>query len=325
MKLTPNIAVAVYSARQCSLLAIGDAFELVKESVTHTDLAPDSNHLLAIQRDVQPTHYLPNVSQLVIVIPDSWLSVSQHLIDHVIPPSLLPIAALSYAVETTFSPPETLLFTYQQTVLVDKQTHLKVLACSTEWADQLCAPFQEWAKTMCIISVSQWLDTKPLSPHRVGSYCQRNALKTYQPANNKRHKTRRLLGALILLSTLLNGLAVVYWFGLQQHTDQALTLRDTHRHAQDAWLDSQQTDDFSDAVLALLKTLPKSVRLVWVSGDALHMRFKMTVSEHELGRLLADWQQQYPEWQWKVDPLRSASSTFNQQGVMDVSVSVFQS
>ncbi|TYL49014.1 hypothetical protein [Marinomonas sp. IMCC 4694] len=324
MKLTPNDAVAVYSARQCSLHAIGDAFESVKQSAMHTDPPPDADRLLTIQKSVQPKECLPKVSRLVIVVPDRWLSVSQHSMGSLVPPSLLPMAALSYAVETTFSPPETLLFTYQQTVLVDKQAHLTVLACSIDWADQLRVPFQGWAETMFILSVSQWLGMKAHSPRLVGAYCQRNALQVYQPKNNTRHKTRRLWGVLILLSAFVNGLAGAYWIGLQHRSDHALILRDTYRQTQDAWLGFQQIDDFSSAVLVLLKSLPNSVRLMWVKGDASSMAFQMTVSEQELDRLLPYWQQQYPEWQWKVSSLRSALSVSNQQEVMDVSVSVSQ-
>jgi hypothetical protein len=323
MKLMPTYSVAVYSAQKCLYFDSAEAVRFADLMPVSDDTIPDSHQLKSIQQTLS-LEGAPSTSRIIVLVPDSWLSVSQHRIDHPISSSLLPLAALSYAVETTFSPPESVMFSYVQEALPAKHTQLTVFACSNEWAQQLLEPFQLLAKSCCMIPQGQWVDKKS----RAYSWllCTQRALSLYQPDKEKRKKARRLWGYLLLLSLLIHSVASVYFWTLQQHSEKALMTYQKTRLVQSDWVLAQEEDNiFSESVLGLVQALPKSARLGQFDGSASFASFKMVLPKQELDLLLGRWQKQRPDWRWEIEQSPYYSSlTMNQEEVVGVSISVFE-
>ena len=127
MKLMSAYSVAVYSAQTCTLYDPSQASNLASLRSSSNAPPPDPQQLDSIQQDLVVDQDF-NCSRIIVLVPDAWLSVSQHRVDHLIPSPLRPLAALSYAVETTFSPPDSLLFSYQYEALSSQQSQLVVFA-----------------------------------------------------------------------------------------------------------------------------------------------------------------------------------------------------
>ncbi len=329
MLLTPNYFVAVYSLEQCSLCTPLEATKLVNKSPSKNNTLPDSSQLETIQRSLLPIN-VSSSTRMLILVPDSWLSVSVHRIDHIIPSSLLPLAALSYAVETTFSPPDSLMFSYQQDVLPAKQAQLKVFACSSEWAEQLSFPFKPSVKHCLVMSFAQWASksTGVFS----WSQCSKQALSVFQPEKEKQQKTQRLWLCLMVFSVLVNGVAYGYYTALQQDSDTLLHSRQAVIAAQSAWESSNNEDvQFVTSVLSKVQALPTSARLTLfessdkVNGETQPIFFQVTLPKADLELLLENWKKQHPAWRWEVTYSAEELPILSQQKeVVDASVSVFE-
>ncbi|WP_418138419.1 hypothetical protein AB8616_15835 [Marinomonas sp. RS-M-Aa-14] len=156
MTLMSAYSVAIYSAENCTFHTPSESAKWLTSRALEDCVTIDSSHLVLIQQALS-FDSIPTCSRIVVLIPDDWLSISQCSLEHSVPSSLLPLAALSHAVETSFLPPETLVFNYQclEESVGDRQ--LRVFACAAEWAEQLCLPFQSTAKSCLLMSQSQWL------------------------------------------------------------------------------------------------------------------------------------------------------------------------
>jgi len=322
MMRTSSYAVVVYSADTCTFHNPNKANDWLDLLTSTNDPPPDLSRLTSIQQTLLLDR-TPNSSRVLVLVPDSWLSVSKHLVDHVIPSSLLPLAALSYAVEATFAPPETLMFHYHQDVLSPKRVELTVFACSAEWAEQLCLPFQPLAKSCLLMSQSQWIGIQ--SSQRSWSHCSQQAVSFYLPDKEKKQKMRRLWRGLLVLSVSLHSAAAIYFFSLQGESNQALMNRQQRLISQSTWLSAQAFNGMAEPILTLIQALPDSVRLGRFSGEPQSAFFQLTLSTQELERLLGYWRKQYPHWQWDVEQQpHSLSSMTTQEEVVDASIKVFQ-
>jgi hypothetical protein len=323
MKLISDYSVAVYSAQGCTLYNSRKAANLVDFSLSSDESPLDSQQLNIIQQGLVVDQDL-NLSRIIILVPDVWLSVSQHRIDHLISPSLRPLAALSYAVETIFSPPDSLLFSYQYEVLSEQQCQLEVFACANEWAEQLYLPFQSVAKTCLLMPMRQWKAIQ--SRNRSWLSCSQRAMSVYQPEKRKRLKARRLCWSLVVFSLLVHSVASVYYLSLHQESTQALIARQTIQTTQSAWSMADNDNDFSTSVLSLVQALPMSARLGSFESEDQRAFLKMTLPTEDLTILLVAWRQQNPDWRWDVKQQpHYLASPMAKKEVMDVSIEIFKS
>jgi hypothetical protein len=323
MMLKALYSVALYTSDKCTLHNKVDGEKWVINSSQCDDSAPNPSQLTVIQKTLNANTFT-DVSRVVILVPDTWLSVSQHHLDHLVPTSLLPLAALSYAAETTFSPPETLLFSYQQKVMDNKQTQLTVFACSEEWAKQLCVPFQSLNVSCLLMSMTQWRGLR--SSSRSWSYLKKNALSTYQPDDEKRQKRKRLWFCFILLSLLIHGVAYGYFCLLQQDSHQAQAERQKILAVRSIWESSRESSEFAHSVLSLVQGLPMSVRLTLLEVEEKQASFQLTLSEHELEQILANWRKASPHWHWDVSKRsqHQISPSEQYEEVLDVFISIVE-
>ena len=322
MRLVPSYAVAVYTAEQCRFYDSCKAAELVAlQSIDQDSSAPDTLQLSAIHQTL-PLESLSQHVPVLVLVPDAWLAVSRSQVDHLIPVSLLPLAALSYATEITFLPPEAVQFSYSQVSLSDKRSELTVFACSSEWVEQLCRPFHGVAKNCVIMSFSQWQRMKPSS--RSWSHCKKQALSTYQPEKVKSQKSRALLSYLLALSLLVQGGALGYLFSLHKQTEDAFLARQEISELQAAWKAVRIENDFTQSVLSAVQAFPRRVQLLAVNSDGVKAEIRMTLPESDLDAIFIGWQHQFPQWLWEVNHTsQSTVSMHNNAEVLDVSVSIF--
>lgn len=322
MKLLSDYSLAVYSAKECKLFKSRDAANLAGLSSLNNDPRPSSQSLEFIQQGLQIDRE-DIASRVIILVPDTWLSVSQHRIDHQIPSSLLPLAAMSYAVETTYSVPDSLLFSYQYQELSAQQSLLTVYACTNEWADELCLPFSSKSKTCLLMSVSQWteIQSRKMSWH----VCSEWALSKYNPEKEKRLKAKRLYWSLVVFSLLLHIVASTYFFSLDQESTDIQLARKTIQATQSSWASNRHSEDFSSSILGLIQTLPASARLGHFESKDRRAFLQMTLPAADLQLLLAEWRQHNPDWQWEVEqkPHR-IDAPATQKEVVDVSIEVFK-
>lgn len=322
MRLASAYSVAVYTAEQCTLYNSFQAAELVAlQSINQADFSPDTLQLSAIHQTLS-FELLPKNIPVLVLVPDAWLVVSRSQIDHLIPNALLPLAALSYAAEATFLPPETVQFNYLQVALSDKRAELTVFACSNEWAGQLCLPFHNMAKSCVIMPFSQWQEMKPSL--RSWQNCKKRALSTYQPDKVKNQKARVLLGCLLALSLFVQGSALTYLVWLHKQTEEAFLARQEILEVEAAWKAVHLESDFAETVLDAVQALPRTVRLVAVESDGMKAKVRMTLPKSDLESIFIGWQRQFPQWLWEVNQnSQSALSMHNNSEVLDVSISIF--
>lgn len=323
MKLLSDYSVAVYSAQECKLYNSSKVACLADFSAFINAPRPDSQQLYAIHQRLKIGQEL-NGSRIIILVPDAWLSVSQHRVDHLIPVSLRPLAALSYAVEATFSLPENLLFSYQYEPLSAQQSLLSVYACSCEWAEQLVLPFLSIPKTYLLMTISQWQAMS--SRKRSWSSCSFCSLSLYQPEKAKRVKARQLFWCLVVLSLVLNSTASVYFLSLDQNTTYMRIARQTIQNTQSAWSSTHSANAFSASALDLIQALPRSARLEYFESRAQRAFLQMTLPARDLELLLVTWRQHKPDWRWEVKQRpHHPTSPITQKEVVDVSIKVFKS
>lgn len=323
MKLMSDFSVAVYSAQECKFYSSSKTANLADLSAPRNAPLPDSQQLDAIHNSLKNDQEFA-CSRVIILVPDAWLSVSQHRVDHLIPSSLRPLAALSYAVETTFSPPDSLLFSYQYEALSAQQSQLAVYACSSGWAEQLSLPFLSISKTCLLMPIGQWEAIS--SRKRSWLSCSLRALSLYQPEKQKRLKTRRLCWCLVVSSLLLHSSASAYFFFLDQESKYAQAERQAIQATQSAWSSSHDSNEFSASVLGLIQALPMSARLGYFKSEDQRAFLKMTLPAKDLALLLVVWRKHNSDWRWEVEQKpHHLASPLAQKEVVDVSIKVFKS
>ena len=312
MKLTTGYSIAVYTAEKCTLYDLGTVDDAIDCVDQFRDSPPSKVRLNAIQKSLS-IHSDSADSNIIILVPDDWLSTSQHNLDQIIDSALLPLVALSYAVETTFSAPETLLFSYQKKIMHDQQPQLTVYSCSTDWAEQLSQPFTERGSSCFIMSITQWKNLK--SGKKTWSYLVKQALSIYQPDYEKRKARKRRWFCLILFSVLIQSTAYVYSSSLAERAKQAGVDRAYVLEKKSLWASEQESNAFIESALTLVQVLPSSVRLVSFDGKDEVVNIKLTLSRKDLTALLEGWRKQYPLWHWEIAPI-SPHAGSNQQAFL---------
>lgn len=332
MKLMNAYSVAVYSAQKCTIFDGSDVDQIICSCPQGQEFLPDSTQLKSIQNKILLNNASVNDStfndcifndntKIVVIVPDDWVSISQHRIDHIVPTALAPLAALSYAVETTFSAPETLLFHYQHTVQEGKQTQLTVFACSSEWATQLCLPFQALGASCLLMCQTQWFDVSVRN--RSWSALLKKSLSVYQPNKEKHKRAKRLWLTLIALSLLIHSGAYSYFLTLQQQTEFALMDRQKVLAFKSGWESAQTSSAFVEVAIALVQALPASVRLAQFDADSEQAVLQVTLPRSELAPLTNLWRHNDSSLQFKWDQTSDGDTVeVSGEEVIDVSISI---
>lgn len=336
MKLMNAYSVAVYSTRKCILFNGTDVDQITSSLFQEEVTAPNVAQLESIQKDISfynirsnsALHskvcngFLNDKARVIVVVPDNWISVSQHRVDHIIPRALEPLAALSYALETTFTEPETLMFNYRQRVLEGKQSQLTVFACTCEWRAQLCSPFQAFGASCILMSQTQWIDVSVRN--RSWSFLRKHALSIYQPEKEINKRALRLWGLLVLCSVLVHSGAYFYFWALQQQTEKVLTDRQGIVTLKSEWESSATSTAFVASALAFIQTLPTSVRLVQFDAGFDQAVLQVTLPRQELAPLLGRWRQDYSSWQftWKREFDDQPSGLSGEEVMDDISIEI---
>jgi len=339
MKLTNAYFVVVYSAKNCSIFSLPEVDESIFSSLPIQDLPPNLTQLESVQKNILFNnvlsknddsdgkafngHTFNDKDKVVVVVPDSWISVSKHRIEHIIPTELAPLAALSYAVETIFSAPETLMFNYQQVVSEEELTELTVFACSSEWATQLCLPFQALGVSCLLMSQTQWLGVS--ARKRSWSRLRKHALSIYQPNREKHKRAKRLWLILALFSLLFHSGAYLYFLTLHQQVETAVNARQEILTLTSEWDSDQVSVPFVESTIALVQALPTSVRLVQFDVDFDLAVVQVTLPQNSLIQLIDRWREEHSTLRFIWDPVSHDEFTgFNKEEVMDVSISIFK-
>ncbi|MDP5056967.1 MAG: hypothetical protein NWP51_08870 [Marinomonas hwangdonensis] len=321
MKLSSRFKLAIYSAECCTLVAPANYTRLFQPSVSDNAL-PDATKLASIQQTLS-ADTLEKAGRCIVVVPDAWLSVSEHRIEDRISPALRPLAALSFATETTFSAPDSLFYCYQYQEVDQGAAVLTVFACSSEWVERLLAPFKR--RTQACLLVPRSRCNQVAQNGLSWSRCSQYSLSVYQPEAEQRKHARRLWMGLIGLSLLLNGTAFLYYAHLEGRVSEMVSRYQEKRAAQQEWRSMLNSDDFVYSVLSLVQGLPDSVRLGHFIAETPSTHLHMTLPQQELDRLLTQWRRRYPDWHWELDQQpHQATSLSHQKEVVDAFIKIHQ-
>lgn len=320
MKLTPNYSLAVYSSKKCVLVESTESTQLSFQ-LPFDDPPPNPEELCLIQQSLA-AEMLLRTRYCVVLVPDTWVSRSTHRIEHHVPPALQPLAALSYAAETTFSAPDVLLYSYQYQIINQSTSTFTVFSCTTEWAEQLLAPFKKCGVVCFLMPHGLYSQINPgiLSWWR---YSQR-ALSVYQPEKAKRNRSRLLWGVLLGLSILLNSMSFYYFTHLENRLKVVVISYQEKRALHQSGLSTQEPDDFVLSTLQLVQTLPHSVRLSHFVTQTDQAEWQITATKLDLDLLLTNWQERFPAWRWDVmKQPHSTSYVSHQKEVVDAFIKVY--
>ncbi len=321
MKLPSRFKLAIYSAECCTLVAPANYSRLSQSGVSDNAL-PDATKLASIQQTLS-ADTLAKAGRCIVVVPDAWLSVSEHRIEDRISPSLRPLAALSFAAETTFSAPDSLLYSYQYQEVDQETLVLTVFACRPEWAEQLLAPFKHRTKSCLLVpqSCCHQVAQRGLSWSR----CSQYSLSVYQPEAEHDKHARRLWVGLIGLSLLLHGAAFLYYAHLEGRTSEMVSRYQDKRAAQQEWSSELSSDDFIHSTLSLIQGLPDSVRLGHFVAETPPTYLHITLPQQDLDRLLTQWRTRYPDWHWELEQQpHQGVSVSHQKEVVDAFIKIYQ-
>lgn len=256
----------------------------------------------------------------LIVVPDAWLSISEHTLDHAVPKQLAPLAALAFAVETAFSSPDTLWFRYQ--LFYDhKISKMRVMACTHSLAKQVCKPFHDRGMRCCLVSCQQWqaYQNKKFAVWRLAQ----QGLRPFDPELSRRRHHRTMWASFIVACMLLQTGLVMHDYRLHQELgalDEQLKMVQSRRQQAVSLPDNHP---FLVHVLSKVRSLPTSVRLSSFSSNVNTADLVLSMPNAQLQPLLARWQDEEPRWRLKINKkAQDQNAMDSRKEVMDVAVSI---
>lgn len=308
--------VVFYTASRCYIYdaaRLPKSVQLIPEA---TSSRPDSAQLDALFATLEH-ETITNKKHLLIVLPDEWLAISQHEIARSMSKTLAPLAALAFAVESTFASPETILFNYRLKRLHKRHYLLNLIACPQAFADDLMRPFREKGAQCQIVSYQQW---QSLAGKRFALYrLMKQSLNLYQPKQAKEKANQQRWLGLIAISLLLNLVLFGYFYSLNQ-THMRLQ-QNLAKHQSEPFLQPNSVASFPVVLLAKLRTLPMGVRLSKFQTSSTQAQVYLSGRASELNTLVARWRKASPHWQWVMRSLAPANST-DKKEVVDVALVV---
>ncbi len=316
MALVLNYSIALFSGQACQLFHSSEYHELLPRLVTPEPSNPSVEKINECLQDFD-FESLDCVSRLLILVPDEWLSVTQHSLDHPVSARLLPLAALSFAVESTYATPDNTLYAFQHKTASNLDTQLTVYACSKSWSEPLFSAFQQQGRHCILVAYSQFKHF----PSRSWSYCTGQQISGYHPEYEKQQRVRRYLWLGVVFSLAIHFVALgLYWY-LEQAVESAGIGYQQVVDVTSNWLQDQQAPPFVSTALTLVQGLPATVRVEGfsVQREQADMRFSLPKSMLEM--VMDNWQSAYPNWRWIV--VQDSFSTLDQEEVVNVSIQVF--
>jgi len=318
MALALNYSIALCSGQACQLFHSSEYRELLPRLEASESLTPSVESINACLQMFDFAS-LDSVSRLLILIPDEWLSVTQHSLDHPVSARLLPLAALSFAVEATYATPDNTLYAFQHKTTSNLDNQLTIYACSKSWSEPLFSAFQQQGRHCILIAYSQFKDF----PSRSWSYCTGQQISGYHPEYEKQQKVRRCLWLGVISSLMIHCLGVgLYWY-LEQAAKSADMAYQQVMDVTSNWSQDQQASPFVLTALNMVQSLPDHVRVEAFQGHGEQAQIHFSLPHSMLKRVLDNWRSMHPQWRWKVE--ENALLTVDQEEVVNVSVQVFRS
>lgn len=316
MKPISPDCVVFYTVSQCHVYAANHLPKRLPFNIEDDAPLPSLERLSELQ-SLLDHEFLADKKHLLIVVPETWLSVSEHQINHPLSKKLAPLAALAFASETTFAPPNEIFLHYRVLKLNKDVFQLHVVACSKMLMDQLSLPFQARDRCCRLVSSQQW---KAQSSRRfAGYFLSRQGLARYQPEEDKRREVRRSWSAFVVLSLLMHGLLSGYFYSLNE-------AQNAHRLVQQQQPQQvvlpKQGNAFVTRLLAMLRALPYDVRVSSLHSETQTASAHLTLTPARLQTLLAQWRQTQPRWHWQVNPAPRQVMSLDTMEVVDVELLV---
>ncbi|MCV2403986.1 hypothetical protein OFY17_14040 [Marinomonas sp. C2222] len=320
---------AIYSQQGCEYCRPFEIDNNLSRLNYVSDVLPCANELESI-KDSLIAPRTGKDTRLLVLVPDSWLSVSSHFSDEPIPSKLLPLASLSHAVEVTFSAPETVWFGFQYQKVTQHSFELRVVACSAELAQSLLSPFLSHYKACLLMTYGQWQALK--AREKSWTWLVKKSLSHYQFGKKERQKTKTLWLTLLLSSAFVHLGGYVYWQALTELSDDALLESHTLHHKASDWMSSSLENRFLSTSLTLFQGLSTSAFPLVIKVNGNDAMLQLMVPENDLVTLQKNWQEQHPDWRIDLSPhnkearasLEIFSHSINKAEVWDVSISNHQ-
>ena len=314
-RISPD-CVVFYTVSQCYVYTSKSWSEALRFDVEDTSPVPNDEQIKLLQLNLNHK-VLAAKRQVLIVVPNSWLSESDHQITHSLSKKLAPLAALAFASETTFAPPSEIFFHHSVAKLNKDVFQLHVIACSKMLMELLSLPFQA-AQRCQLVSLQQW---KTQSSRRLARYTWHHyELAKYQPEEDRRRGSRQRWLAFILASMSLHLLLLGYFYTLdREHNQQQVALQ--QQRTQSLIL-PQRGSVFVSQLLTMLRALPKDIRVSSLHSEQLTATAYLALPGNRLAILLAQWRQDYPGWRWQILP---QNVLLESQEVVDVALRISKS
>ena len=288
--------IAVFAGQTCQLFASVDSLAIASAMQQDSMEATDQRETQLAALASFDFSQLSAAKRILVLVPDDWVKVTQPIIEHPVSAQLLPLAALSYAVEVTFATPQETHYAFLQERIHAKQTRLTIFACAQNWLEDLLAPFEEQGAS-CILmpfSLYQKLNSKSWS----ACYVQR--LTSFQPNFQRQQRVRQYLLVGLVVSLFLHCVAGFYYYYLHDAINNARIGHAQILDVQSNWLQDQQTQAFPLSVLNLMQELPKEVRVEQFYAYQQQANMQLVLPKNILEQLLETWQERYPSWRWSL-------------------------
>ncbi|BFM50375.1 hypothetical protein [Marinomonas sp. THO17] len=285
--------VAVLSKQTCRFFASVDQVE-IESRLQHKDDSTGTLDSLSEVLSSLDCSQIPSPKRILVLVPDAWLKVTQPILEHPVSERLLPLAALSYAVEVTFAIPEETHYAFYQEPLNSKQTRLTIYSCSQDWLKQLMAPFEEQGQSCILMSFTQYQQLK----NKSWNACLRQKLSSFQPNFQRQQRARLYLSWGLSISLLLQCLAGGYYYYVYDAAQTTRLAYDQILDVQSTWLQDQQAGVFPLSALNLIQGLPKQVRIEQFYAYQQQANIQLKLPKSMVKLLLDNWQKRYPKWGW---------------------------
>ncbi|GAB3484272.1 hypothetical protein [Marinomonas epiphytica] len=273
-----NYCMVWYTAQGCEVLPARQSPKNYASAQEASISAPDLEELATWQSQLSLTD-IPSQSRVVVVIPNAWVSSSKHRLEYDLSSMVAPIAALSFAVESTFLAAENLAFSYQQYHTKNDGNMMQVDACDNQLRRQLCLPFWRHKSPVTLLSYNQYClglkQAKPLKWWRL------NALQPYKP---EQKRVRDYRSKWCVFALVICALQLFLWVGKVGLTREAPRQQIVKASANDI----NESPSLVQNALLLSQSLPTSsrVRAVEVTAQSASIFASMPTQD------LAHFQQQ---------------------------------
>lgn len=306
---TSNYCVAWFTSAGCELLSAGQYPQDLSCFQACQGNLPDLDTLKKSQCQLECSQ-LPAQCLVIAVIPDAWVTMSQHPLDSYLGRLVAPIAALSFAVESSFLEADRVAFSYQQQATKDDGYVMDLVVCDNQLRHQVCLPFWQRKSPVVLLSYSQY---KKGEKHKRPLHTWRaNKIQRYKPdqvrvRNYRLHWCAFILCCFILQLSLWGGsyfLSIPLEVVSEKEEPSVPVLREMPKTLH--------------AALVMSQALPTSVRVLALKGDAQVAKIFASMTPQDLDEIVAAGFQQFANVHWQHEVVRRQASLSARQEVHDV-------